>query len=217
MRHLDSRKIVIATHNAGKLAEIRELLAPYGLEAASAGELGLPEPPETGTTFEENAYTKAFASASAAGLPALSDDSGLEVDALGGNPGVYTADWAEKPDGSGRDFRMAMRKVEDLLQKKGATEPAQRGGRFVAVLCLAWPDGHAEYFRGEVEGTLVWPPRGDRGFGYDPVFKPDGYEQTFGEMSAGEKHSWEAGRGDLGLSHRARAFARFATTMLEPA
>jgi XTP/dITP diphosphohydrolase len=217
MRHLDSRKIVVATHNAGKLAEICELLAPYGLQAISAGELGLPVPPETGATFEENAYTKAFASASATGLPALSDDSGLEVDALGGDPGVYTADWAEKPDGSGRDFKMAMRKVEDLLQKKGATAPAGRGGRFVAVLCLAWPDGHAEYFRGEVDGTLVWPPRGDRGFGYDPVFKPEGYEQTFGEMSAGEKHSWEAGRGDLGLSHRARAFARFATAMLEPA
>jgi XTP/dITP diphosphohydrolase len=217
MRRLDSRKIIVATHNAGKLAEIRELLGPYGLEAASAGELGLPVPPETGTTFEENAYTKAFAAALATGLPALSDDSGLEVGALGGSPGVYTADWAEKPDGSGRDFKMAMQKVEDLLQKKGATEPAQRGGRFVAVLCLAWPDGHAEYFRGEVEGTLVWPPRGDRGFGYDPVFKPNGYEQTFGEMSAGEKHSWEAGRGDLGLSHRARAIARFANAMLEPA
>ena len=214
MRQLDSRKIVVATHNAGKLAEIRELLAPYGLEAVSAGELGLPEPPETGTTFEENAYTKAFAAASATGLPALSDDSGLEVDALGGRPGVYTADWAEKPDGSGRDFQMAMQKVEDLLQEKGATEPARRSGRFVAVLCLAWPNGGAEYFRGEVEGTLVWPPRGDRGFGYDPVFQPDGYEQTFGEMSAGEKHSWEAGRGDLGLSHRARAFARFATALL---
>jgi XTP/dITP diphosphohydrolase len=217
MRQLDSRKIVVATHNKGKLAEIRELLAPYGLEAVSAGELGLAEPAETGTTFEENAYTKAFAAASATGLPALSDDSGLEVHALGGDPGVYTADWAEKPDGSGRDFGMAMRKVEDLLQEKGATDPAQRGGRFVAVLCLAWPDGHAEYFRGEVEGTLVWPPRGNRGFGYDPVFLPDGYAQTFGEMSAGEKHSWEAGRGDLGLSHRARAFARFATAMLESA
>lgn len=215
MRQLDSRKIVVATHNDGKLREIRELLAPYGLEANSAGELGLPEPAETGTTFEENAYTKAFAAASATGLPALSDDSGLEVDALGGDPGVYTADWAEKPDGSGRDFGMAMQKVEDLLQEKGASEPARRGGRFVAVLCLAWPDGHAEYFRGEVEGTLVWPPRGNRGFGYDPVFLPDGHAQTFGEMSAGEKHSWEAGRGDLGLSHRARAFARFATAMLE--
>jgi XTP/dITP diphosphohydrolase len=217
MRQLDSRKIVVATHNDGKLREIRELLAPYGLEANSAGELGLPEPAETGTTFEENAYTKAFAAASATGLPALSDDSGLEVDTLGGEPGVYTDDWAEKTDGSVRDFAMAMRKVEDLLLEKGATEPARRGGRFVAVLCLAWPDGHAEYFRGEVEGTLVWPPRGNRGFGYDPVFLPDGHTQTFGEMSAGEKHSWEAGRGDLGLSHRARAFARFATAMLEPA
>ena len=217
MRQLDSKKIVVATHNDGKLREIRELLAPYGLEATSAGELGLPEPAETGTTFEENAYTKAFAAASATGLPALSDDSGLEVDALDGDPGVYTADWAEKPDGSGRDFKMAMQKVEDLLQEKGATEPARRGGRFVAVLCLAWPDGHAEYFRGEVEGTLVWPPRGTRGFGYDPVFLPEGHEQTFGEMSASEKHSWEAGRGDLGLSHRARAFARFAGAMLEPA
>jgi XTP/dITP diphosphohydrolase len=217
MRQLDSKKIVVATHNDGKLREIRELLMPYGLEATSASELGLPEPPETGTTFEENAYTKAFAAASATGLPALSDDSGLEVDALDGDPGVYTADWAEKADGSGRDFGMAMRKVEDLLQEKGATEPARRGGRFVAVLCLAWPDGHAEYFRGEVEGKLVWPPRGTRGFGYDPVFKPNGHAQTFGEMSASEKHSWEAGRGDLGLSHRARAFARFATAMLEPA
>src|SRR6185437_3484124 len=125
MRQLDSRKIVVATHNDGKLREIRELLAPYGLEANSAGELGLPEPAETGTTFEENAYTKAFAAASATGLPALSDDSGLEVDTLGGDPGVYTADWAEKPYGSGRDFRMAMQKVEDLLRKKGATDPAQ--------------------------------------------------------------------------------------------
>ena len=207
----------MATHNKGKLAEISELLAPYGLEATSAGELGLPEPAEEGDTFEANAYTKAFAAASATGLPALSDDSGLEVEALGGRPGVHTADWAEKPDGSGRDFMMAMRKVEDALRQEGATTPDRRGGRFVAVLCLAWPDGHAEYFRGEVEGTLVWPPRGDRGFGYDPVFMPNGYDQTFGEMSAGQKHSWEAGRGDLGLSHRARAFARFATAMLEPA
>ncbi|WP_127599656.1 non-canonical purine NTP pyrophosphatase [Nitratireductor alexandrii] len=217
MRRLDVRKIVVATHNKGKLAEISELIAPYGLEARSAGDYGLPEPPETGTSFEENALTKAFAAAAATGLPALSDDSGLVVDALDGQPGVYTADWAEKPDGSGRDFLMAMQKVETLLQDRGATTPDRRTGRFVAVLCLAWPDGHAEYFRGEVEGTLVWPPRGDRGFGYDPVFKPDGYDQTFGEMTAGEKHAWEAGRGDLGLSHRARAFARFATAMLEPA
>lgn len=217
MRRLDGRKLVVATHNKGKLAEISELIAPYGLEARSAGDYGLPEPPETGTSFEENALTKAFAAASATGLPALSDDSGLVVDALDGQPGVYTADWAERPDGSGRDFLMAMQKVEALLQDRGATTPDRRTGRFVAVLCLAWPDGHAEYFRGEVEGTLVWPPRGDKGFGYDPVFKPDGYDQTFGEMTAGEKHAWEAGRGDLGLSHRARAFARFATAMLETA
>lgn len=217
MRRLESCRIVVATHNRGKLAEIADLLAPYGLEAKSAGDHGLPEPPETGTTFEENAYTKAFAAARATGLPALSDDSGLMVDALDGAPGVYTADWAEKPDGSGRDFAMAMEKVEALLCERGATSPEDRTGRFVAVLCLAWPDGHAEYFRGEVEGTLVWPPRGKRGFGYDPVFLPRGHERTFGEMDAGEKHSWEAGRGDLGLSHRARAFAKFAAAMLEPA
>ena len=216
MRKLDGKAIVVASHNKGKIAEIAELISPYGLDAKSAADFNLPEPPEEGTTFEENAYTKAFAAASATGLPALSDDSGLVVDALDGQPGVYTADWAEKPDGSGRDFLMAMTKVEDALQARGATGPAQRTGRFVAVLCMAWPDGHAEYFRGEVDGTLVWPPRGDNGFGYDPVFKPDGYEQTFGEMSASEKHSWEAGRGDLGLSHRARAFARFATAMLSP-
>lgn len=217
MRPLDSRRIVVASHNKGKLAEIAELLAPYGLEAKSAAEYGLPEPPEEGTTFEQNAYTKAFAAAAATGLPALSDDSGLVVDALDGQPGVYTADWAEKPDGSGRDFTMAMTRVEALLKEKGALDAAQRTGRFVAVLCLAWPDGHAEYFRGEVEGTLVWPPRGDKGFGYDPIFLPDGHERTFGEMPSTEKHAWEAGRGDLGLSHRARAFAQFAGAMLETA
>lgn len=214
MRRLEGGKLVVASHNKGKLAEIAELIAPFGLEAKPAADFGLPEPAETGTTFEENAYTKAHAAASATGLPALSDDSGLVVDALGGAPGVYTADWAEKADGSGRDFMMAMRKVEDLLQEKGAVSPDARTGRFVAVLCLCWPDGHAEYFRGEVEGTLVWPPRGERGFGYDPVFQPDGYEETFGEMPASQKHSWEAGRGDLGLSHRARAFATFAKAML---
>lgn len=207
-------KLVVATHNTGKLAEISELIGPFGLSAVSAGELGLPEPAETGTTFEENAYLKAQAAAAATGLPALSDDSGLCVDALDGAPGVYTADWAEKPDGSGRDFQMAMQKVETALQEAGASLPRQRTGRFVAVLCLCQPDGSAEYFRGEVEGTLVWPPRGDKGFGYDPVFMPDGHAMTFGEMPAGEKHGWEAGRGDLGLSHRARAFARFAREKL---
>jgi XTP/dITP diphosphohydrolase len=213
LRSLDSREIVLATHNKGKVAEINDLLSPFDLVARSAAEHGLPEPPETGTTFEENAYAKAFAAARATGLPALSDDSGLCVDALGGAPGVHTADWAELP-GGGRDFRMAMEKVEQALRANDALRPSQRRGRFVAVLCLAWPDGEAEYFRGEVEGQLVWPPRGNRGFGYDPVFLPDGFEQTFGEMEASQKHGWEAGRGDLGLSHRARAFARFATQCL---
>ena len=212
-RPLDTREIVVATHNKGKLAEIRDLIGPFGFEAKSAGDHGLPEPEETGTTFEENAAIKALAAARATGLPALSDDSGLCVDALDGQPGVYTADWAQKADGT-RDFAMAMRNVEERMQAAGALEPAQRTGRFVAVLCLAWPDGHTEFFRGEVEGTLVWPPRGTRGFGYDPVFLPDGFAQTFGEMEAGEKHGWEAGRGDLGLSHRARAFALFARAKL---
>ncbi len=213
MRKLEGRQLVVATHNKGKVAEINDLVAPFGLVARSAGELGLPEPEETGTTFEENALTKAMSAAKATGLPALSDDSGLCVDALGGDPGVYTADWAQSPEG-GRDFAMAMQKVENALIAAGAHDPARRKGRFVAVLCLAWPDGHAEYFRGEVEGTLVWPPRGERGFGYDPVFLPDGFQQTFGEMEASQKHGWEAGRGDLGLSHRARAFAKFATACL---
>jgi XTP/dITP diphosphohydrolase len=213
LRSLDTREIVLATHNKGKVAEINDLLSPFDLVARSAAEHGLPEPAETGTTFEENAYTKAVAAACATGLPALSDDSGLCVDALGGDPGVHTADWAELP-GGGRDFRMAMEKVEEEMRRNDALRPSQRKARFVAVLCLAWPDGHAEYFRGEVEGQLVWPPRGDRGFGYDPVFLPDGFDRTFGEMDASQKHGWEAGRGDLGLSHRARAFAKFATDCL---
>jgi XTP/dITP diphosphohydrolase len=210
MRPLEGKRIVVASHNKGKLAEIAQLLAPFGFEAKSAAEYGLPEPEETGTTFEENAYIKAFAAASATGLPALSDDSGLAVDALGGEPGVYTADWAET--GNGRDFSLAMGKVERLLQEKGALAPQDRTGRFVSVLCLAWPDGHAEYFRGEVEGVLVWPPRGQQGFGYDPVFLPAGHERTFGEMSVGEKQG-----GDAPLSHRARAFDLFRQAMLEKA
>ena len=209
MRRLETRRIVVASHNRGKLEEIDALIGPHGFEAKSAAEYGLPEPPEEGTTFEQNAYTKAFAAASATGLPALSDDSGLCIDALGGAPGVYTADWAEKPDGSGRDFMMAMERTEKALQKVGATAPAQRKGRFVSVLCLCWPDGHAEYFRGEVEGTLVWPPRGTKGHGYDPVFMPDGHSRTFGEMETAEK----AGIG-APLSHRARSFARFEQAML---
>ena len=198
---------MVASHNKGKLAEIAALIGPYGFEARPAAEYGLPEPEETGTTFEENAYIKAFVAASATGLPALSDDSGLAVDALGGEPGVYTADWAET--GNGRDFSLAMRKVEDLLREKGATTPAERTGRFVSVICLAWPDGHADYFRGEVEGVLVWPPRGEKGFGYDPVFLPDGHARTFGEMTVEEKQG-----GAEPLSHRARAFDLFRRAML---
>ena len=213
MRMLEDRKIVVASHNAGKLAEIADLIGPFGFEARSAAEYGLPEPEETGTTFEENAYIKASAAASATGLPALSDDSGLMVDALGGEPGVYTADWATRADGS-RDFAMAMRVTEEKLTEKGAMSSDRRTGRFVSVLCVAWPDGHAEYFRGEVEGLLVWPPRGEKGFGYDPMFQPDGHDATFGEMSAEEKHGWKPGDADA-LSHRARAFREFARAMLE--
>lgn len=213
MRKLEAGKLIVATHNAGKLKEISELINPFGFQTQSAGELGLPEPEETGTRFEENAYIKAFAAAKATGFPALSDDSGLSVDALNGEPGVYTADWATEADGT-RNFPKAMKKVEDALQEAGANAPAQRKGRFVSVICIAWPDGHAEYFRGEVEGTLIWPPRGDDGFGFDPIFLPDGYNKTFGEMSAQEKHGWK--RGDKhALSHRARAFKKFAENMLE--
>ena len=209
---LAGRRIVVASHNAGKLREFADLIGPFGLEARSAKEYGLPEPEETGTTFEENAYIKAAAAARATGLPALSDDSGLVVDALGGQPGVYTANWAELPDGS-RDFAMAMKRTEDALQAAGAAEPKDRTGRFVAVICLAWPDGYAEYFRGEAEGRLVWPPRGELGFGYDPVFLPEGHIRTFGEMPAAEKHGWVPGQ-PTALSHRARAFQKFARARL---
>lgn len=212
MRDLKGKTLVVASHNAGKLREFADLLEPFGIDAKSAKEFGLPEPDETGTTFEENAYIKAFAAAKATGLPAMSDDSGLAVDALDGEPGVYTANWAEKPDGS-RDFMMAMEKTEKRLQEAGASDPARRGGRFVAVICLAWPDGEAEYFRGEAEGHLVWPPRGDSGFGYDPVFLPLGHQRTFGEMTAEEKHGWKPGQPDA-LSHRARAFQKFAQARL---
>jgi XTP/dITP diphosphohydrolase len=213
MRKLDTKTIVVASHNAGKIAEIRDLIGPLGFEAKSAAELKFVEPDETGTTYEENARIKALASAMASGLPALSDDSGLAVDALDGAPGVYTANWAEREDGS-RDFQMAMDKVEQALADAGATMPAQRKGRFVSVLCLAWPDGHTEIFRGEVEGTIVWPPRGVSGFGYDPVFQPDGYDTTFGEMSAEQKHGWKPGDAEA-LSHRARAFKLLVETGLE--
>lgn len=213
MRKLDTKTIVVASHNAGKIREIEDLIGPFGFSAKSAAELKFEEPDETGTTFEENATIKALASAKASGLPALSDDSGLVIDALDGAPGVYTANWAEKEDGT-RDFSMAMEKVEKALADKGITETRDRTARFVSVLCLAWPDGHTELFRGEVEGHVVWPPRGTQGFGYDPVFQPDGYETTFGEMSAEEKHGWKPGDATA-LSHRARAFKRFVETCLK--
>jgi XTP/dITP diphosphohydrolase len=212
MMHKLEGRIVVASHNEGKLREIADLIAPFGLEARSAAEFGLPEPDETGTTFEENAYIKAHAAAVATSLPALSDDSGMCADALDGQPGVYTANWAETPDGK-RDFGIAMQKVENLLREQNAVEPADRTARFVAVICLAWPDGAAEYYRGEVEGTLVWPPRGALGFGYDPVFLPDGHDKTFGEMTAAQKHGWKPGDADA-LSHRARAFRKFARARL---
>ncbi len=201
--------LVLASHNPGKARELSELVAPFGLTVRSAAELGLPEPEETGTTFEQNARIKALAAAKASGMPALADDSGVAVDALGGDPGIYSARWA----GPRKDFAIAMRAVEDKLQAAGATTPDRRRAKFVAVLSLAWADGESREWRGEVAGTLIWPPRGDRGFGYDPMFLPDGHARTFGEMPAGEKHGWKPGEGEA-LSHRARAFARFARDML---
>lgn len=213
MRKLETKTIVVASHNAGKIAEIADLIGPLGFSAKSAADLKFEEPDETGTTFEENAAIKALASAKASGMPALSDDSGLVIDALDGAPGVYTANWAEREDGT-RDFQMAMEKVEKALQDRDATGPERRTARFVSVLCLAWPDGHTETFRGEVEGTVVWPPRGTSGFGYDPVFQPAGHGRTFGEMTAQEKHGWKPGQATA-LSHRARAFKLFVETCLE--
>jgi XTP/dITP diphosphohydrolase len=201
-------KLVIATHNPGKLAEMRDLLAPYGIAAVSAGELGLPEPAETGTSFRENARIKALAAAQAAGLPAFADDSGLAVDALGGEPGIYSARWA----GPQRDFRHAMQAIEEKLTARGAVSPPQRRAHFVSALCVAWPDRHVEEFEATVDGTLVWPPRGEQGFGYDPMFLPDGHSRTFGEMPSEEKHSLPP-RGK-GLSHRARAFLKLAEACL---
>ncbi len=202
-------RLVIATHNAGKLIEMRELLAPHGIEATWAGELGLHEPDEAGMTFRDNARTKAQAAANAAGLPAFADDSGLAVDALGGEPGIYSARWA----GPDKDFRHAMQTIEDKLRERRATAAAQRKAHFVSALCVAWPDGHVEEFEARVDGTLVWPPRGDRGFGYDPMFLPDGHTRTFGEMPSEEKHGLPP-RGK-GLSHRARAFMKLAEACLD--
>jgi XTP/dITP diphosphohydrolase len=207
-RQLQGR-VVIATHNPGKLREMRELLAPYGIDAVSAGDLGLPEPAETGASFADNARIKARAAAQATGLPALSDDSGLTVEALGGAPGIQSARWA----GPDKDFARAMRVIEEKLASAGATTPEKRRAAFVSVLTIIWPDGHQESFEGRVDGTLVWPPRGTSGFGYDPMFLPDGHKQTFGEMSAEEKHGLPP-RGS-GLSHRARAFLALAQTCLD--
>jgi len=204
-------KLLIATHNAGKLAEFRELFSPLGVVLISAKDLDLREPEETGTTFVENARLKAHAAASAAGMVALADDSGLCVDALNGEPGVYTADWAATTNG--RDYQMAMRRVEDRLQATGANSPGLRKGSFNATLCLAHPDGRDDLYVGQVSGTMVWPPRGDKGFGFDPMFMPDGFDITFGEMPSSAKHSWAPGQ--VGLSHRARAFAKFVEGAIE--
>ena len=202
-------KLVIATHNPGKLAEMRELLAPHGVEAVSAGELSLSEPEETGETFQANARLKAVAAANAARLPSFADDSGIVVDALGGAPGIFSARWA----GPTKDFSVAMARIERLLQERGATAPEQRKAHFVSALCVAWPDGHLEEVEARTDGTLVWPPRGTGGFGYDPMFLPDGFDRTFGEMTSIEKHGLPPL--GLGLSHRARAFVKLAEICLD--
>lgn len=204
MRKLVAQKLVLATHNPGKLAEIAALLAPFGVETVSAGQLGLPEPVETEDNFIGNARIKAHAAAGATGLPALADDSGISVDALGGAPGVYTADWAETP--SGRDFVVAMTKTWDHVQDSGATAPYR--AQFNCTLVLAWPDGHDEVFVGVMPGELVWPMRGKEGHGYDPIFQPEGHDMTFGEMDR-----WEKNR----ISHRARAFEIFVSQCLKGA
>jgi XTP/dITP diphosphohydrolase len=194
-RAFEGDKLVVASHNSGKVREIGDLLAPFSIETLSAGDLGLDEPEETGLTFEANAELKALAAAQASGIPALADDSGLCVDALGGDPGIYSARWAER-DGQ-RDFDLAMEKVHQALVEKGAITEEARSAHFACALTLAWPDGHMETFLGTVEGTLIWPPRGTKGFGYDPIFQPLGLAQTFGEIEPARKHA---------MSHRANAF-----------
>ncbi|PTQ07322.1 non-canonical purine NTP pyrophosphatase, RdgB/HAM1 family [Sphingomonas oleivorans] len=197
-RKLAPGKLVIASHNEGKVREIRALLAPYGIEPVSAGSLGLPEPEETGTSFTANAELKARAAADLSGFVALADDSGLCVDALRGDPGIYSARWA----GEAKDFAFAMRLVNQHVEEAGPD--AGRDAHFVCALSLCWPDGHVETFEGRVDGTLVWPPRGDKGFGYDPMFQPLGHQQTFGEMEADAKH---------GMSHRADAFRKLVAAV----
>ncbi|AGH48227.1 dITP/XTP pyrophosphatase [Sphingomonas sp. MM-1] len=198
-RKLAPGRLVIASHNEGKVREIRELLAPFGIEPVSAGSLGLPEPDETGTTFVANAELKARAAADLSGLPALADDSGLCVEALGGEPGIFSARWA----GETKDFGLAMQLVEDNLGKLGPD--VGRDAHFVCALSICWPDGHIESFEGRVDGTLVWPPRGDKGFGYDPMFQPWHHDVTFGEMDPAAKHA---------MSHRADAFRKLVAAVL---
>ena len=207
-RRLEGR-VVIATHNAGKLREMRELLAPHGIDAVSAGELGLPEPAETGTSFAANATIKAASAASLAYLPALADDSGLCVDALDGAPGIYSARWAGEPP----NFAAAMARIDAELRERGCMAPLERRAHFACALAPAWPDGHVETFEAKVEGMLIWPPRGARGFGYDPIFVPDGHTRSFGEMGPLEKHGIPAD-GSQALSHRARAFQMLARACL---
>ena len=199
IRKLRPGKLVIASHNEGKVREIRALLEPYGIEPVSAKSLDLPEPAETGTTFVANAELKALQAADLSGLPALADDSGLCVEALGGEPGIFSARWA----GESKDFGLAMRLVEDRLQQTGPE--IDRNAHFVCALALAWPDGHIEWFEGRVDGCLVWPPRGENGFGYDAMFEPDGSAQTFGEMDPNEKTP---------LTHRADAFRQLVAAVL---
>jgi XTP/dITP diphosphohydrolase len=201
-RRFAGGRLVVASHNAGKVREIGDLLAPFGVETVSAGELGLLEPAETEDSFEGNARIKAHAAATASGLPALADDSGLAIDGLDGDPGVRTADWAETP--TGRDFGLAMRKAWDALEAAQAPEP--RAARFHCCLCLAWPDGHDEIFMGTVAGRVVWPPRGDKGFGYDQMFVPEGHAETFGEMNPEAKHA---------ISHRADAFRKLVAACFD--
>ncbi len=192
--------LLLASHNKGKLAELRAMLAPRGITVISAAERGLPEPAETGTTFRQNAALKALAATHATGLPALADDSGFEVAALGGAPGVYTADWATQPDGS-RDYTQAMARVA----REAGDTPDHRGA-FISVLCLAWPDGHTQFHEGRADGVWVYPPRGTNGFGFDPMFIPGDAALTFGEMTAEEKAAH---------NHRSRAFAAFAAACLD--
>lgn len=202
MRRFDGDRLLVATHNKGKLEEIAQLLEPFGVTCVGAAEMGLPEPEETGTTFVENARIKAHAAAKATGLPALADDSGIEIDALDKAPGVYTADWAETPQG--RDFVMAMEKSHRLLVESGAAEPWT--ARFCCTLVLAWPDGEDAVFPGVMEGQVVWPMRGSQGHGYDPIFQPQGHDVTFGEMDRWEKNK---------ISHRADAFRKFVAGCFE--